>query len=75
MGERMNRRGFLAGLICAPALVRTGILMPVKTIAPLKTGMVLLTPAQWTMVGLPDWDLRDWDLSKITSFELMRGYL
>jgi hypothetical protein len=67
----MNRRGFLAGLICAPALVRTGILMPVRP--PLKTGMVLLTPEQWTMVGLPDWDLRDWDLSKITSFGLMSG--
>lgn len=28
----MNRRSFLAGLICAPAIVRSGILMPVKRI-------------------------------------------
>jgi len=44
----LNRRGFLGGLLAAPAIIRTpGLLMPVK--APLLAAI----PAEFAVVSLP----------------------
>lgn len=31
---RLSRRLFLGGILCAPAIVRSGVLMPIKPLAP-----------------------------------------
>lgn len=57
---RLTRRGFLAGALAAPVVIRTpGLLMPVRAVPGYYSGgLVRLSGLHWIMETTPQWAAR-----------------